>query len=123
MKDEWKAYKVFFILIILSVDVWLKANKTFAAQGVDENCILTLKKRFRIVDAPISLGDSTALNAVYAQVSIVLHAILGPYTDCDEMKSFIYISTNPESVKMTSPVVCTHVQRTKRYNLQLCSAT
>lgn len=54
----------------MSADVWLKANKTFAEQGVDENCVLTLKKKFRIIDPSISPGDSTTLNAIYAQVSI-----------------------------------------------------
>ena len=48
-------------------NVWLKANKTFAEQGVDENCVLTLKKKFRIIDPSISPGDSTTLNAIYAQ--------------------------------------------------------
>lgn len=59
------------IFLSCSLAIWLNPDKSLREQGVDENEVIVLKKKFFVTDSNIDRTDPIQLNLLYVQVGIL----------------------------------------------------
>jgi len=67
-----KSNFLFFFFFSLKIAIWLNPEKSLREQGVDENEVLVLKKKFFFSDQNIDRNDPIQLNLLYVQVYFFL---------------------------------------------------
>lgn len=60
-----------YLIIILAVR-WLLPNATLTEQGINQDVVLTLRRKFFISIDPIDIKDTPAVDLLYIQVRMAL---------------------------------------------------